>query len=61
MIDVFEALEYSEEKIVEVMKNHSVFHEDYFYYYLGLGYYDKDKNDRSIKFYLKAKESAKDL
>jgi tetratricopeptide (TPR) repeat protein len=27
-----------------------------FYYYIGLAYYDKDKVDKSIKWYKKAEE-----
>ena len=35
------------------MKQYKV-HPDYFYYYCGLGYYDKKKYDKSIEYYNKA-------
>lgn len=34
---------------------------DYFYYYMGLSYYDKKKYEISIKYYMKAYEHAKEL
>ena len=35
------------------MLKHNV-HTDYYYYYLGLSYYDKRKYDLSLKYYMKA-------
>lgn len=34
---------------------------DYFFYYMGLSYYDKKKYEISIKYYTKAYEAASDL
>ena len=38
---------------------------DYFYYYMGLSYYDKKKYDTSLKYYMKAYDNldllAKDI
>lgn len=35
--------------------------EDYFYYYLGVAYYERKKYQLSIKYYMKAYECAREL
>jgi tetratricopeptide (TPR) repeat protein len=60
MSDIFDELNYTDEQVQEEMKKYPV-NEDYYYYYMGLSYYDKKKYDQSIKYYLKAYETAKDL
>lgn len=42
MSDIFEELEYSDEQIQAEMRKKKV-EPDYFYYYMGLSYYDKKK------------------
>lgn len=56
MSDIFDELGYSDERIKSEMAKHNV-HSDYYYYYLGLSYYDKRKYDKSLAYYMKAYEN----
>ena len=42
------------------MKQYDV-HPDYFYYYTGLGYYDKKKYDESLEYFMKSYECVNEL
>jgi len=53
MSDIFEELEYTDEQIEGEMRKRKV-EPDYFYYYMGLSYYDKKKYDISLKYYMKS-------
>lgn len=54
--DIFDKLNYTDEKIFQTMKNYSKLDPYMFYYYLGLAYYDKRNNNKSIKWYKLAEE-----
>jgi len=55
MSDVFDERNFKDEDIeAEIDKRKSTVHRDYYYYYMGLSYYDKRKYDLSLKYYMKA-------
>lgn len=58
--DIFDSQGLTDETILMHMRKYKV-KDDYFYYYLGLAYYDKKKYDLSIKYYMKSYECAKEL
>lgn len=49
--DVFDQLEYTDDQIFAAMKNYPKLDTFIFYYYLGLAYYDKKRNQESLKWY----------
>ncbi len=58
--DIFDEIKASDELIKSHMDKYAI-SEDYFYYYMGLSYYDKKKYDESIRYYMKAYECANEL
>lgn len=52
--DIFDHLKYSDGQILDEMNKYKNLDPFNFYYYLGLAYYDKKKNDLSLKWYFKA-------
>ena len=53
LIDIFTHLKFGDAEITNEMLKYKVY-PDYFYYYLGLSYYDKKKYDLAIQYYMKA-------
>ncbi len=49
--DIFDTLNYTDDDIFAAMKKYPKLDPFMFYYYLGLAYYDKKKNENSIKWY----------
>lgn len=60
MSDIFDEKSFTDEQIEAEMSKYNI-QDDYYYYYLGLSYYDKKKYELSIKFYMKAYANAKEL
>lgn len=58
--DVFDELKLSDEQIRGQMSKYKI-QNDWFYYYLGLAYYDKRKWDRSLYYYNEAIKVANTL
>ncbi len=56
----FTTLNWTDEQIDEEVKRHKVL-VDYFYYSLGIVYYDANKLDESLKYYNKALSIADEL
>lgn len=54
--DIFDELKYDDDRIIAEMSKYVKLDPFMFYYYIGLAYYDKDKVDKSIKWYKKAEE-----
>lgn len=52
--DIFDHFQYSDQQILDTMKSYGKLDPFYFYYYLGLAYYDKKQVDKSISWYFKA-------
>ena len=58
--DIFDDQKFTDEQISAHMLKYKI-EDDYFYYYMGLAYYDKKKYDESIKYYMKSYGCAKKL
>ena len=56
--DIFDRLRLTDDNVKQEMEKYDIFH-DYFFYNVGLAYYDKGKYNRAIKYYNKAYECLK--
>ena len=58
--DIVDTQKMTDAKIQEHMAKYNI-KKDYFYYYMGLAYHDKKKDDLAIKYYMKAYDCSNDL
>lgn len=58
--DIFDKFKLSDAKISSLMQQYTI-QPDYFYYEMGLAYYDKRNYSESIRYYMKAYDCLKEL
>ena len=51
--DIYETLKYTDQQIAGLIQKYNL-KADYYYYYTGLGYYDKKEYKKSIEYFNKA-------